>query len=326
MKKRFMASWLCFIIILTTSVGCSSAVQKKKEGNFRILTSFYPMYMIALNLAQGAQNVELRNLANPSVGCLHDYQMRPTDMVNMEQTDVLIINGGGMEQFLDDARKGIPDLYVIDATEGIELFSEDELEEEHEEAVFHEEENHDHDHGEVNSHAWLSMERYQKQIRTIAKELSKANPQNSEIYNKNAKIYLNQLEELKKLEDDVKQKTKGKKVVIFHEAFAYLAEDLGMEVVKSLEVENDAGLSARQIRQLIDTVKESGAEFLLSEKQYSGNIGRTLSNETGILDITLDSCVTGKMNQNEYLIAMEDNLRLLKEALDYESELRLPLH
>lgn len=322
MKKRLLFLTLCFSLVLTLTA-CQSAVHKKKEGHFTVLTSFYPMYIIALNLTEGAENVDLRNLASPSTGCLHDYQMRPTDMANIEQTDVLIINGGGMEHFLDDARKGIPNLSIIDSTEGMELFSEEE-EEHHEE--FHTVPEEEHDHGIVNSHAWLSMVRYRGQIQTIADGLSKANPQNAEIYQENAKVYLKKLEELEKLEESVRKETTGRKIVIFHEAFAYLAEDLGMEVVESLEVESDAGFSAGQIRQLVDTVKESGAEILLSEKQYSGNIGRILSEETGIKDIILDSCVTGELNQNEYFTAMENNLRLLKEELGHESELRLPLH
>ena len=306
------------------ATGCQSAVQKKKEGTFTILTSFYPMYIIALNLVDGAENVELRNLASPSTGCLHDYQMRPTDMVSLEQNDVMIINGAGMEEFLEDAQKGMEDLTIIDATEGISLLPSIEHTHEHEEEE--QEEAHDHDHGELNAHSWLSLELYEEEIQNIAKALSEYNPENAAVYENNAEEYSKKIEQLKQLEDDVKQEMEGKKIVIFHEAFAYMANDSGMEVIESLEVETDAGLSAGQIRHLIDEVEESNADLLISEKQYSGKIGQTIEKETGIQDITLDSCVTGEMDKNSYLEAMENNLRILKEALSNESQLRLSLH
>ena len=128
------------------------------------------------------------------------------------------------------------------------------------------------------------------------------------------------------LEEEVKEVTKGKKLVVLHEAFAYLAKDLGMELVGSLEVESDAGLSAGQIRSIIENVREAGGDLLLSEKQYSGKIGYTLEHEIGISDLTLDSCVTGKTDKDSYLKAMEDNLKILKEAFSDGTQLRLSLY
>ena len=316
-RKKILAVALSAILAIGTLSGCQSAVQEKKKGTFTILTSFYPMYILALNLVDGAENVELRNLASPSTGCLHDYQMRPMDMVNMEQNDVMIINGAGMEEFLEDATKGLDSLTLIDATEGLNLLPSEEHSHGHEDHDHdHEDHDHeDHDHGEWNAHAWLSLDLYEEQIEAVANQLSQYNPENKEIYQKNAKEYKNKIEHLKGLEEEIKEETKGKKIVIFHEAFAYMAQDLGMEVVESLEVETDAGLSAGQIKELIDEVDHSGADLLISEKQYSGKIGQTLEKEIGIHDITLDSCVTGKMEKNSYLNSMEENLRVLKEAL-----------
>ena len=362
MKKRCLSVLLSALLVISLS-GCTSAVPKKKEGVFSILTSFYPMYVIALNVADGAENVEIRNLASPSTGCLHDYQMKPMDMVNMEQAGVMIINGAGMEQFLDDAREAVSDLHIIDTTEGLDLLESesshshdeeehDHIEEEHDhgdENDVHEEEHdhgdendvheddhdheedHDHDeeghsHGEYNAHAWLSLSLYKQQVQIVADGLAKENPENAEIYQKNAQEYMDKIDALMELEEEVKPVTEGKKLVVLHESFSYLAKDLGMEVVNSLEVESDAGLSAGQIRSIIENVREAGGDLLISEKQYSGNIGHTLENEIGIQDITLDSCVTGKEDKDSYLKAMEENLKILKEAFSDGTQLRLSLY
>ena len=362
-RKRVLGLFLSSVLVMNALTGCTSAVQKKKEGVFTILTSFYPMYVITENITDGVDGVEIRNLANPSTGCLHDYQLRPMDMANMEQTDVMVINGAGMEEFLDDAKKGITNLHIIDATEGLSLLESDghhshehsheedehnheEDEDSHEEDEHnheedehsheedehnHEEDEHNHDehehsHGEYNAHAWISTELYKQQVQVVADGLAKADPSHATQYENNAKQYIKKIEALQTLMEEMKSVTEGKKIVIFHEAFAYLAQELGMEVVESMEVESDAGLSAGQIKDLIDEVKDSGADLLLSEKQYSGNIGHTVEEETGILDLTLDSCVTGDMDKDSYLKAMEENLRVLKEALSDGSQLRISLH
>lgn len=66
-----------------------------------IVTSFYPMYVFTQNVAAGIEGVRVENMAQQSVGCLHDYQLQTRDMAMIEEADVLVINGGGMEQFMD---------------------------------------------------------------------------------------------------------------------------------------------------------------------------------------------------------------------------------
>lgn len=38
-------------------------------------------------------------MTKPQTGCLHDYQMTPADMKKLENADVFIANGAGMESF-----------------------------------------------------------------------------------------------------------------------------------------------------------------------------------------------------------------------------------
>lgn len=89
-----------------------------EESEFQIVTSFYPMYIIALNVTQGIEGVEVSNMAGQQTGCLHDYQLQNKDMKNLETADAFIINGAGMESFLDKVLQQLPSLPVINASEG----------------------------------------------------------------------------------------------------------------------------------------------------------------------------------------------------------------
>ncbi|MBR3910052.1 MAG: zinc ABC transporter substrate-binding protein [Anaerotignum sp.] len=110
-------------------------------------------------------------MAQPQTGCLHDYELTISDMKLLENADVLIINGGGMESFLEQAMERYPDLIIVDTSHGIELLEEEEHhhhEEETEEE--HAEHSHGHDH-EGNPHIWLSPERAAPQAEAMAAAL-----------------------------------------------------------------------------------------------------------------------------------------------------------
>lgn len=94
-KKHALALILALFTLLAT--GCAA----QKDGQTTIVTSFYPMYVLTLNVTDGVDGVTVQNMAEQNVGCLHDYQLQTRDMVALEGADALVINGGGMEQFMD---------------------------------------------------------------------------------------------------------------------------------------------------------------------------------------------------------------------------------
>ncbi len=112
------------LILSIISFGIVQAFSKHqplKQDKVTIVTSFYPMYIIALNLTEHMDNVEVVNLTDNNVGCLHDYQLTTKDMRTLNDADVLILNGGDMELFLEDVVTMYPSLEVIDASEHISL-------------------------------------------------------------------------------------------------------------------------------------------------------------------------------------------------------------
>ena len=93
---------ICFLCCCFFLVGCSR--QNSNDSNkLNIVTSFYPVYIATSNIIDGVEDVTLNNMTNVDVGCLHDYQLTTKDMNNLERADIFIVNGGGMESFLDNA-------------------------------------------------------------------------------------------------------------------------------------------------------------------------------------------------------------------------------
>ena len=92
MKKIFL-----LVFILFFCVGCGNSADNNK---LKIVTSFYPMYVDAINITKNIDDVEVINLTKPQTGCLHDYQLTTEDMKTLEKADIFIVNGLGMENFL----------------------------------------------------------------------------------------------------------------------------------------------------------------------------------------------------------------------------------
>lgn len=303
--KKIILLLFCVVLILA---GCSKAPVNNIDGSkFNIVTSFYPMYLATSNIIEGAEGVSLENMTNFSVGCLHDYQLTTKDMNVLEKADCFIINGGGMESFLDKATSSYPNMPIIVAGEG--LFCDEDHEEE---AHSHE---HDHEH-EGNAHIWVSVDLYIKEVQKIADELAKIDTKNAEIYNSNAKKYIEKLENLQVKMHEELDEVKYKNIVTFHEAFEYFADEFSLNVVGVIQREPGTMPSAGELAKIIDTIKQTDAKAIFVEPQYDKTSANTISNETNVKIYTLDPVVTGELKNTAYEDAMIKNLEVLKEALN----------
>lgn len=301
-KKHALALILALFTLLAT--GCAA----QKDGQTTIVTSFYPMYVLTLNVTDGVDGVTVQNMAEQNVGCLHDYQLQTRDMVALEGADALVINGGGMEQFMDKVMTLREDLPVIDASEGIEMLPS---------VSEHDHDDHDdHDHeGEVmNAHVWLDPSLAMVQVRNIAEGLANADPDHADAYRSNAEAYILKLEQLKAEIAEQLAPYAGREIITFHEAFTYFAEAFGLHVAGVIATEPGEEPSTRDIADTCDLVNTLGIRTLFVEPQYPQKAAQTIARETGASIYTLDPCVSGDGSMESYENIMRENARVLTEA------------
>lgn len=257
----------------------------------KIVTSFYPMYIIAENLTSGANNIELLNMADANVGCLHDYTLNTEDMKKVENADIFISNGLEMEKFIDKIIDSNKEMNIIDSSKNIEEIIEDE--------------------NETNAHIWTSIDNYIQQVKNIAEGLENLNQENKSIYQKNADEYIKKLEELKnKFVNEIN--LKGKKAVVLNEAFEYLGKELGLDMINVESDHEESTLSAEKLKTIIDTVKKENIQIILIDKNDNKSNAETIANETGAKIYELNSALTGTLDKEAYINAMEENLEVLK--------------
>ena len=296
-----------FIIVLLTGLlalalaGCSSQTtqQQRKDGTLHIVTSFYPMYIDVLNITQGVDGVEVTNLTEPQTGCLHDYQLTTENMKTLEKADIFVINGAGMEQFLDKATQSQPNLKIVDASksEDIHLLKDAEGE---------------------NPHVWLSVTYSIEQVKAISRQLCELDPEHADAYKKNTLDYTNNLTTLREERHTALDNLPHKEIVTFHEAFPYLAREFKLNIVGVIEREPGTEPSPAELEATIDQVNALPVKVLFTEPQYSPSAAETIARETGGQIYTLDPIVTGEATPaaaDDYLNKMRQNMQTLQKAL-----------
>jgi zinc transport system substrate-binding protein len=261
----------------------------------RVVTSFYPVYVAALNVAGGVEGVEISNLTSPHIGCLHDYQLTAGDARKLADADLLLANGAGMEPFLGKVARQSPGVRVVEVSEGIPLM-------------------------DGNPHVWVSFEGARRQVDNIAGALAAASPERAADFRANARVYKDKLAALEEKMRSVLAPYAGAPIVTFHEAFPYFARDFRLEVAGVIESEPGTEPSARELADTIKLVRARGVRALFGEPQFSDRSAQVIARETGAKVYQLDPVVTGPADPDQardaYLRAMEKNLAVLREALD----------
>lgn len=336
-KCKFVGiMFLCILIVCTLAVmayehtagmkgaagGASNASGNTKNTDeaddmLTVVTSFYPMYIATLNIVDGVEGVRLENLSEPQTGCLHDFQLTPEDMKLLSTADVFVINGGGIESFMSDVAKAYPKLDVVEACEDVALLSEDDADSDHDhdhEADAESDSAHDHDHGDENAHAWMSVPRYRTMVQTIASRLAENDAKHADEYYANAKAYDAKLAVLEEKINSIKSLTNGQNIIIFHEAYAYVADDFSMNACYLLDLDEERSVSAGEIKQVISAIKDDGVSVILAEELYGKSMGDTVSRETDVHVIYIDPLNRGEYDKDSYLDGMEHNIELIKEA------------
>lgn len=283
MKKTIMLVSIMLMLIFLT--GCTT--QKKEEEAFKIVTSFYPMYTIAQNVAKDIDSVKIENMASQSVGCLHDYTLKAADLKKVENADVFIINGLGIENFTNKIVETYSNIKVIDASENI------------------------HNMKDSNAHIWLDLESYEEQVSQVTKQLMQMDPENAQKYSENEKEYKQQLEELKA---EIKENTKAvKNCLSFSESLAYLEESMNLKM-KIIETDHEQnGLSAETLSQAIEYVKANQIKAIIIDEQTARNNAEVVAKETGAKIYEMHSGLSGDEETNSYLTIMRQNLEVVKQ-------------
>jgi ABC-type Zn uptake system ZnuABC Zn-binding protein ZnuA len=236
----------------------------------------------------------------------HSYQPAPRDVIKVSRSDVLIINGAGIEAFLAPLLENAGgSRLVITASAGISARPDSTGE-----------------HPGGDPHFWLDPNNVIFYVENIRDGLIQADPQGSQIYTGNAAAYILKIQALDGwIKDQVaKIPPDQRQLVTNHESLGYFAGRYGFVIVGSIvpSLSSEAAPTARELANLIDQIRMSGAKSIFMETGANLNLAGQIAGETNAIivsDLYTHSLSDAQGPAPTYIDMMKYNVTLIVNAL-----------
>ena len=313
MKK--LISILLVVILIMGLAACNRTTEKPpQESSLTIYTSFYPMEFLVSQIA--GDKAQVISLVPAGVEP-HEWEPKPRTLAGLQESDMLVYNGAGMEAWLEDFLPSLKNSGVktVNTSSGLELLPFDEKN-----ADVHEGEE-----GEENAellydpHVWVSPAKYKQQAENVLNALIEIDAANQDYYKSN---YSKLAEQLDKLDSDYRKAVAGFKSKVFivsHSAFEYLAKEYGLTQLPIRGVTPLAEPSPAKLAELVQICKDNDIKYIFFESLVSPKLSETLAKEVGAETLVLNDgqgITAEQMKQGRsYITIMYENLENLKKAL-----------
>jgi len=321
-KNRF-SLLLMAVLTLSGSGGCNQSNTNSTSNQTpqpqevvektQVVSTILPMYLFTKAVAGDVADV---SIIVPPTTEVHDYQSKPDDVKAISTARILVKNGLGLEEFLDNTIKNAenPNLVKIDASQGIKILEEispvDKTVTEKGDSDGHD---HEHDHGEGNPHVWLDPVLAKQQVTNIRNGLIAADPANTTAYEANAAAYIQELDNLHGEFQQTLQKTPNCTFITFHDAFPYLAKRYNLKQVAVVQIPEDQ-LSPTDVQRTVKAVKKYQAKALFSEPGVDNKLLTSLAEDLKLTVRNLDSLesATEEIKPEYYFKVMKTNLQSIE--------------
>ena len=356
MKKsnlKLTALFLGALIAAFMFAGCGSKADSH-ENRLKIVTTVFPVYDWTKNVVGSDKNdIDITILLDKGTD-LHSYQPTAQDIAKIAGCDVFVYVGGESDKWIEDVLDDA-DNYKMVVINLIDKLGDNVVSEEFREGMQTAEHHDEHDRGhytgkncdqddcdhdadehkdgthnyhgvdEADEHIWLSLKNAKLATQTIADEIAKADPKNKNSYMDNAKSYIKSLDSLDKNYKTMVEKSR-KKTVLFADRFPfrYLVEDYGLEYFAAFSgcsAESEA--SFKTVKFLAEKADRLRLNAILVIENSNRDIakaviGNTKDKNKKILTMnSMQSINAGDVESGAtYIKIMEDNLKVLKEALN----------
>ena len=259
----------------------------------------------------------------PSGVDVHDYEPTPQDIIKIDNADMFIYMGDDIEFWAKTLTDGVDDRdKIYSVSENLDLIETEEFEHKH--GIEEDDEHEEHHHSEkYDTHVWLDLTKAVQITENIAYILDNYDEKNVEYYNKNKEEYVSKLLELDNEIMNTVSRSENKKIAFGGPfAYAYFIERYGLEFISAYDSCGEGGEpSVFKIKEVIEYINENKIPVIFYKEMSSGNIARTIAEETNakVLEFNSIHTVTDKELEDgvSYIKLMRKNLDNLKESLNF---------
>ena len=295
--KRIISALFSVLLVMSLASCGEDKPPVNDADEFKIATSFYPVYVATLNVIDGAEGVTLLNLTDPDVGCLHDYILTPDDIKKLTGTDLFIASGMNMESCVGKTSFGIPRLEVLECGEDIKNVIGDE--------------------GEENPHYWMNIENAILQCDKIKRTLCRLDPENADIYEANAAGYKEKLSKLLEEARNRMAKIADREIIVYHDSFDYFAEEFDIDIEHILSDSEGKLPNQKDIAKAVREIKEENAACIFTQESFADvETLRSVAKQADCDIVLIDTLTSGAEDGNDkdaYINAVRRNMDIIEQ-------------
>ncbi len=284
-------------IVIKNNGGSPSISSHKPE----VVASFYPLYFFTSQIA--GDKADVFNIT-PAGAEPHDYEPTAQDITKIENSTLLVLNGGGLEPWADNVKENIDSKKTAIVIAGEGLTTQEVVEE-----------------GEkiTDPHVWLSPVLAEQMVDKIEAGLEETDPNNASYYESNAQTLKSKLGALDAEYKQGLTTCKEKNIITSHAAFGYLATTYRLNQVPITGISPDAEPSPQELAQVAKFARDNHVKYIFFESLVSPKLSQNIATEVGaktmvlnpVEGLTGDEIASGK----DYFSEMRNNLANLKIAL-----------
>ena len=272
-RPRMVLLAACLAAVL--AAGCSAtgdATSEAAGGGLQVVATTTQLADIAANV--GGDRVQVTSLLKPGVDA-HDYDPSPADIDTLARADLVLKNGVGLEEWLDDTIAGAGyQGQVVDASQGVRLRQVD---------------------GESDPHIWQDPRNAAVMAANVERGLARAEPAGAATFQANLDTYAKQLQALDVEVARQIDSLANKKVVTNHDAFGYYLDRYGLELVGSVipSFDTSTELSGKDVRDLVARIKATKVKAVFSETTLPPRAAQTIAAEAGVKVVVGEDALYG---------------------------------
>ena len=222
----------------------------------------------------GGDRVRVTSLIKPNVDA-HDYEPSPADLDAVARADVVLRNGVGLEDWLDDTieSSGFTGP-VVDTSQGVALRQGE---------------------GGPDPHIWQNPRNAQRMAANVERALAQAAPDAAMRFRANLAAYDRELRDLDAEVARQIDSLANKKLVTNHDAFGYYVDRYGLELVGSVipSFDTSAELSGRDVRDLVAKIRATKVEAVFTEQSLPPKTAETIAAEAGVKVVAGEGALYG---------------------------------
>lgn len=307
--------------------GCGSSDDSRAAGDeapenarrVKVAASIFPLYEFVIRV--GGEHIEASMIMPPGVEP-HSYEPSPGDIRLLDGMDLIVMNGAGMEPWLEQIiKRAKPErAAILNASEGLDLIRAGG--DDHEGHDPHDGHDHDHHHGDTNPHTWLDPRNAEQQVKTIERALTAIAPEHAADFADNARQLVAELRALDLKIETALGQCKKRDVVITHASLSYFCRRYGLNEIPISGLTHQSEPAPRALAELTRMARERGVVAVFHESEISPRLAEVVAREIGGEVLPFNNLNSGRVEDLQagrgYVAVMEENLSNLCRGLECE--------